>query len=155
VSVSVNVCISVASPEDVRRSLREDEVYLDDLPSVRTVNLRRDWDALHYLLTGSLAEGRGPLAFIKHGGEDINRGANQRLFRPAAVHRIHTALSALSMKVCRQRFRTMVLDDADDVYPGSWEGTDPGLLFELIKELKALVRGAARRGHCLVYSDDA
>jgi hypothetical protein len=82
-------------------------------------------------------------------------GANQRLFRPAAVRLIHAALSALSMKVCRQRFRVMAVDDADDVYPGSWEGTDPGLLFDLIKELKALVRNAAKRGHCLVYSDDA
>lgn len=153
--MSVNVRISVASPEDVQRYLRDDGVYLDDLPSARTVNLRRDWDALHYLLTGSLAEGRGPLAFIKHGGEDVNMGANQRLFRPAAVRRIHARLSALSMKVCRQRFRAMVLDEADDVYPGSWEGTDSGLLFELIKELKALVRDAARRGHCLIYSDDA
>jgi hypothetical protein len=153
--VSVNVQIATASPEDLKRYLEEDEVYLDDLPSARTVNLRRDWDALHYLLTGSLAEGRGPLAFIKHGGEDVNMGANQRLFRPASVRRIHAALSALSMKVCRQRFRVMAVDEADDVYPGTWEDNDPGLLFDFIKELKALVRDAARRGHCLLYSDDA
>jgi hypothetical protein len=49
----------------------------------------------------------------------------------------------------------MVRDEADDVYPGTWEGTDPGLLFDWIKELKTLLRDAAKRGHCLVYADDA
>jgi hypothetical protein len=152
--MSVNVRIATLSPADLRRYLREPETYLTDLPSAREINLRRDWDALHDLLTGSLAEGRGPLAFIKAGGRDVNMGANQRLFRPGAVRRIHEALSALPMTLCRRRFKAMLRDE-DDVYPGTWDEDDPGALFEWVKELKSLVRRAAKEGDCLIYADDA
>jgi hypothetical protein len=152
--MSVNIQISTVSLEDVQHWLRNDEVYFDDLPSVQTVDLERDWDALHYLLTGSVAPGRGSIAFIKHGGQDVNHGANERLFHPASVRRIHIALSKLPLKLCRQRFRRFARDE-DDIYPGTWEVGEPGLLFDLIKDLKTLIHKAARRGDCLVYSDDA
>jgi len=152
--MSVNVRIATLFPEDVRRYIREPEVYLSDLPSAVEINLRRDWDALHCLLTGSVNPGRGPLAFIKTGGHDLNMGANQRLFRPPAVQRIHTALSALPMTVCRKRFKDVVRDD-DDVYPGSWDEHSEGLLFDWVKELKTMMRRAAKQGHCLIYADDA
>src|SRR5262249_43728360 len=104
-AVSVNVRVSTLSSEGARPGVRGEEVYLDDLPSAGTLDLERDWDALHSLLTGSTATGRGPLAFLKTGGHDVNRGANQRLFRPAGVLRIHIALLALPMAVCRRRYK--------------------------------------------------
>jgi hypothetical protein len=75
--MSINVILSTLSPEDFQRWFKEQDVYLDDLPSVRQLKLYRDWDGLHYLLTGS-TKGRGPLAFLSSGGKDVNRGANSR-----------------------------------------------------------------------------
>ena len=61
---------------------------------------------------------------------------------------------SLPIAVCRKRFKDVVRDD-DDVYPGSWEGDSEGLLFYWVKELKTMMRRAARQGHCLIYADDA
>jgi len=41
------------------------------------------------------------------------------------------------------------------VYLGSWDVDSEGILFVLVKDLKALVRRASRAGHCLVVGDDA
>src|SRR5262245_58344240 len=118
--MSVNIQISTVSLADVKRWLQDDEVYFADLPSVQTVDLKRDWDGLHYLLTGSVESRRGSIAFIKHGGTEVNHGANERLFHPASVRRINVALSKLPIKLCRQRF-TRFARDEDDIYPGTWE----------------------------------
>jgi hypothetical protein len=155
--MSVHVSIQSASPEDVRRWLRDEEdLFLSDLPSFRELQLERDWDAIHYLLTGSVEPVRGSLSFLKSGGKDVNQGGNERLFRPPAVRRIHTALSGLSMKVCRQRFKPKKMEELE-IYLGSWDFDPPneGILFDLIKDLKSFVRQANNQGDCLVYSDDA
>lgn len=152
--MGVRAWVESASPEDVRRWLAGPDVWLDDQPSHRQLDLDRDWDAVHYLLTGSAKPGRGPLAFLARGGQAVEGGANQRLFRPAAVRRIHAALSALPLGVCRRRFDPRVMADRD-VYLGSWDVDSAGLLFERVKGLKAFVRRASAGGHCLVVGDTA
>jgi hypothetical protein len=145
-AVSIHVHVRTASPEDIERWLQED-VQISELPSVRELALGRDWDALHFLLTGSVSVGRGPAAFLKSGGRFVQRGGNDRLFRPFLVRRIHAALTALPMPLIRRRFNPQKMEKAE-VYRGSWDHDPPheGELFDLVKELKALVRGGQRPG---------
>ena len=118
--MGVQAWVESASLDDVRRWLTGSEAWLDDQTSHCQLHLDRDWDALHYLFTGSARPGRGPLSFLARGGQAVEGGANERLFRPAAVRRIDAALSALSLRVCRQRFHPLAMVDRD-VYLGSWD----------------------------------
>jgi hypothetical protein len=72
-AVSIHVHVRTASPEDIERWPQED-VQISELPSVRELALGRDWDALHFLLTGSVSVGRGPAAFLKSGGRFVQTG---------------------------------------------------------------------------------
>jgi hypothetical protein len=155
--VSVHVWVRTAAPDDIKQWLQADEfIDISELPSVREMALGRDWDALHFLLTGSVSAGRGPVAFLKSGGQFVQKGGNDRLFRPFMVRRIHAALTALPMSLIRQRFNPHKMANAD-VYLGSWDHSPPdeGELFDLVKELKSLVRSASNRGDWLAYADDA
>lgn len=153
--MSIHVYVRSASPADIRQWLDRDEDR-ENLPSFRELSLGRDWDALHFLLTGSVSGGRGPRAFLKSGGLFVQRGGNDRLFRPFMVRRIHAALTALRMPLIRPRFKPHKMEKAG-VYLGSWDYDPPheGELFDLVKELKAFVRGASSRGDWLTYADDA
>ena len=149
-----HVRLRFASPKDIRLWLRKDADF-SDLPSFRELNLDRDWDALHYLLTGSEKPGRGPLAFLSTGGQEIQRGANDRLFRPSRVRQIHAALAALPMAVVRRRFKPRRMEEAG-VYRGTWDHDPPyeGELFYLVNELSCFVAQGAGR-EIMVYKDDA
>ncbi len=154
--MSIHVRLQTAAPEDIRRWLREDDVDLSELPSFHELNLDRDWDALHYLITGSEKPGRGPLAFLSTGGQEVQRGANQRLFRPSRVKQIHAALALLPMTLVRKRFKPKLMEEKG-VYRGTWDHDPPyeGELYYLIGELKAFLGRASKQGEWLVYADDA
>ena len=153
--MSIHVRLQSASPEDIRRWLQRD-ADLTELPSFHELNLDRDWDALHYLLTGSEKPGRGPLAFLSTGGQEVQRGANERLFRPSRVRQIHTALARLPITEVRRRFKPVMMEEKG-VYRGTWDHDPPyeGALFDLVKELKVFLRRAGEQGEWLVYADDA
>lgn len=155
--MSIHVSIRTASPDDIRAWLDSDEfVDLSDLPSCRVLPLDRDWDALHYLLTGSVSSGRGPAAFLKTGGLFVQQGGNDRLFRPFMVGRIAEALMAMPMPLIRSRFNPERMEKVG-VYLGSWDYDPPheGVLFDVVRQLKVFVRQASKRGDWLTYSDDA
>lgn len=101
----------------------------------------KSWNAIHYLLTGSAHEGTFPAGFILAGGtpvgeEDVGYGP-ARLFTPAEVREIESALSKINREVAQRRFDGVAMDAAD-VYPQIWSRTDEDVFEYAWENLRAL-----------------
>jgi hypothetical protein len=137
--------VAIASREDARRLSGTAE----------SVSLEKAWHGLHYLLTGEVWEGAGPLAFLLSGGEQ--EGGDEeapRWFTPQETVEIHQALLGVSDDQLWSRF------DADemaqnDVYPGIWDEPEEDLQEEYLMyfhQLKEAVAAAVQSNRGLLVS---
>ena len=118
-------------------------------PGVGFVDLDKAWQALHYLLTGSVRDGEGPLAFLLKGGavvgdEDLGYGP-ARVFHPPEVEAIADALANVSQRTLLPRFDLKKFERLD-IYPGRWSEVnlrsdyDLGYYFGPLEDLKRVTR---------------
>jgi hypothetical protein len=121
-----------------------------------SVSLEKAWHGLHYLLTGEVWEGTGPLGFLLSGGEDQNgdEESGVRFFEPRETAQIYKALSAVTDDALWSRFDAGEME-AQEIYPGIWDEDEDELKEEYLMyfaELKKVVHAAATSGQGLVVS---
>jgi hypothetical protein len=117
--------------------------------------LEKAWHGLHFLLTGDVEEGSGPLAFLLAGGEQLDGDdEGPRWFSPAETANIHQALSRVSDDALWSRFDAEQMQDLG-VYPGIWDEDEADLREEYLgyfHELKGVVAAAAQSGRGLLVT---
>lgn len=89
--------------------------------------LEKDWQAIHYLLTGSAEGGSDPLGFLMVGGREVGAETGYgrpRLFAPDDVRRLNDALRAMSDDQFWSRFDAQQFE-AEQIYPGHWDDESP------------------------------
>jgi hypothetical protein len=121
-----------------------------------SISLEKAWHGLHYLLTGEVWEGSGPLAFLLAGGEQLGDDDEMpvRWFTPEETAEIHRALSAVSDKQLWSRFDPEAMEE-QQIYPGIWDEDEADLKEEYLgyfHELKAVVAEAVKANQGLVVS---
>ncbi len=116
------------------------------------------WHGLQYLLTGTPWEGAEPLDFLVRGGEDVgdipSDEGTARVFTPAQVKALSTALQEVSEATLRQRYDPARMQ-AQDIYPGTWEEPEEDVdpleeLLSYFEELQKFMATMARRGVALL-----
>ena len=124
-----------------------------------TLDLDKTWHGLHYLLAGSAWEGEGPEAFLVNGGELMDVGVRSaRVFRPAEVAAINSALAALTPDELRRRFDPQAMM-TEEIYPQIWD-RDPkeddtlGELVTYFTKLKGFVANAHAQARCIVVDNE-
>ena len=121
------------------------------------LSLEKAWHGLHYLLTGSAAEGDWPLAFLLQGGEEVGDDDGYgppRLFSPEEVREIDAALTAISDDVLWSRFDPEQMS-AEGVYPDCWDESEDELREEYLgyfHEMKTVIKNASTKGKSLLIS---
>lgn len=132
--------------------------YLEDLEEAggSELRLRKMWQALHFMLTGTAWEIEGPLGQALLGGEDIGPDIGYgpaRILMPSDVLEISNALSKISVAEFRARFAPERME-AEDIYPTMiWvreKDTVIDELTSLFEALKAFYQAAASRKNGLV-----
>jgi hypothetical protein len=145
--------VSVASREDIDR-LSSSPAVMDSflqsgIATAERVSLEKAWHGLHYLLSGEVWEGTGPLAFLLVGGApvDDDDDAGVRWFSPREAGEIHHALSAVSNDQLWSRFDPDQMQQLE-IYPGIWDEAEDDLKDEYLSYFEALkqVVGAAVDG---------
>jgi hypothetical protein len=151
--------ISVATPDDFKR-LSAGTSRLGSGQQIATalaepVSLEKAWHGLHYLLTGEVWEGTGPLAFLLVGGEHVNDDEEApRWFTPQEATEIHQALTAVSDDQLWSRFDAQQMEQLE-VYPGIWDEDEDELKDEYLTyflQLKQVVSAAAESGQGLLIA---
>jgi len=112
-------------------------------------DFEKSWHGLHYLLTGTDAEGEPPLNFLMGGGRELELMDGEPpllTYSSAETRRIADALQRLSDEEVRRR-----ADPAEmrrlDIYPGIWDQPEyMQYLLEDLRRLKETVSEVARRG---------
>lgn len=118
------------------------------------VSLEKSWHGLHFVLTGSAADGEPPLNFLVAGGDPLNGDGAERLISAANVQTIAAELQKISAQEFAARFDLAALDAAD-VYPRIWDEPLEDLLdeyFDYFQELKSLVERAADSNAALLVT---
>jgi hypothetical protein len=120
------------------------------------VSLEKSWHGLHYLLTGEVWEGTGPLGFLLGGGENLDgdEESGVRWFDPREVAGIDKALSVVTDAALWSRFDSSEME-AQEIYPGIWDEDEEELKEEYLMyfaELKKVVSSAAHSGQGLIVS---
>jgi hypothetical protein len=114
------------------------------------------WHGIHFLLTGSDWEGEGPLAFILHGGREINEDLGYgppHGFTSAEVKEISKALDAVNVQdLCDKA--DLGQFKANEIYPEIWD-SEPreeclGYIGESLKELRQFVSQTASANKALI-----
>jgi hypothetical protein len=143
--------VSVAAREDVGDFSDEPASFAGAFGGVATANrasLEKSWHGLHYLLTGEVWEGDGPLAFLLAGGEQIGDDDESplRWFTPEEAREIHTALSGVSDTQLWSRFDAREME-SQQIYPGIWDEPESDLKDEYLEyfhQLKQVVASAVK-----------
>ena len=117
------------------------------------VSLEKAWHGLHYLLTGEVWEGNGPLAFLLAGGQHLGGDEEApRWFTPDETLQIDQALSGVSDDALWSRFDADEMEQ-QEIYPGIWDEDEEDLKEEYIgyfQALKRCVAAAAQSGRGLL-----
>jgi hypothetical protein len=116
------------------------------------VSLEKAWHGLHFLLTGSVMEGAGPLAFILFGGQPVGEDDSTRRMSPDEAQELHIALSAITDEQLWSRFDPAAMTD---VYPMVWDEPEADLRYEYLMyfhDLKRFVSEAASHKMALVLT---
>lgn len=137
----------VTNPDSLNKFLQhnpENKDYFD---------VDKAWQGIHFLLTDSAWEGSGPLAFILHGGREIDQDLGYgppHGFSSAEVKEIAAALEpiqpdALFAKADQAQFT------AEDIYPSIWDESKEeciGYVTSSFADLKKFIleTAAANRG---------
>jgi hypothetical protein len=153
--------VTATSPEDIGQFSAGPDLLGGLLQGARTatahsVSLEKAWHGIHYLLTGDVWEGHGPLAFLLAGGEQLGDDEDSpiRWFTPDETSEIDRALSGVSDEALWSRFDAEEMEQ-QHVYPGIWDEDEGDLKEEYLtyfRELKQLVAAAAQRGQGLVVT---
>ena len=149
--------VSAASRDDLARfsaDMLQDGLLTNASPDCR-VSLEKAWHGLHYLLTGEVWGGDGPLAFLLAGGENLGDDESPlRWFTPEETAQIHRALTRVSDDQLWSRFDPDAMGEKD-VYPGIWDEPEDDLKSEYMgyfHALKSVVAAAADAGQGLLVS---
>jgi hypothetical protein len=117
-----------------------------------SLRIEKAWHGIHFLLTGTVATGTGPLANVIFGrtpvGEDLGYGP--ALATDAAdVPAIAAALSAITDDELRRRFDP---DAMDEIYPNIWDEGDDALDYLLghLQELRTFYRHATANSAAVI-----
>lgn len=149
--------VSVAAPGDLGLSFEPNPlVRLLQRGSANRVSLEKAWHGLHYMLTGEVWEGDGPLAFLLAGGENIGEDEESpvRRFTPEETTQIHLALSTVSDDLLWSRFDAAQMEELQ-IYPGIWDEAEDDLKEEYLDyfhQLKMIVAAAVQSGQGLLVS---
>lgn len=130
----------------------------DWVPSEKATafDVDKAWHGIHFLLTGSDWEGDGPLAFILHGGREIDVDLGYgpaHGFTSAEVRAIDAALQKLDAAALYER-----ADPGEfaklEIYPEIWDREPKeecvGYIIEHFKALKKFVGETAQAGRGLI-----
>jgi hypothetical protein len=152
--------VLAASPEDLSHFADEPGLFggprQRGTATANRISLEKAWHGLHYLLTGEVWEGQGPLAFLLAGGEQLGEDEESpvRWFTPDETNQIHQALSRVSDDQLWSRFDASEMEQ-QEVYPGIWDEAEEDLKEEYLtyfRELKQVVAAAAQSGQGLVVT---
>ena len=139
----------VADPQSLNTFLQYDPENKDYL------DVDKAWQGIHFLLTDSAWEGSGPLAFILHGGREIDQDLGYgppHGFSSAEVKEIAGALDpiqpdALFAKADQAKF------NAEDIYPSIWDESKEeciGYVTDSFAALKKFIQETAAANRALV-----
>ena len=124
--------------------------YLYQTRAEETVDIDQAWHAIHFMLTGQLYGGDGPLAKAVLGGvpigdEDVGYGPARGL-SAADVKEVACALQQLSETDLRAKFDTEALTEAE-IYPQIWDEADEALdyVFDNFFEVQRFYQDAAAK----------
>ena len=127
-------------------------------PSEKPIEFDVDkaWQGIHFLLTGSDWEGDGTLAFILHGGREINEDLGYgppHGFTSAEVKEINAALRKVDEKALYERADPAEFSK-NEIYPEIWDKESKedciGYVTENLKELKKFISETAQAGRALI-----
>ncbi len=147
------------APEQLEDFLDDEEDFGEPKGSAfLELDIGETWHGLQYLLTGTPWEGAPPLDFLVRGGEDVgdipSDEGTARVFSPAQVQALATALQQVTKQTLRARYDTAAML-AQDIYPGTWDEpeTEVDPLEELLsyfEELQKFVAQVAKRREALL-----
>jgi hypothetical protein len=119
-----------------------------------TLELNQAWHILHYLYSGSDAEGEWPSAFIMSGGQEVGPDLGYgppRLFLPEPSRQIATFLEAQSFQALDAAYVTQEIETAKIYWKASSEPTERKLqveeLWGITQELRAFFAQVVSAGH--------
>lgn len=114
------------------------------------------WHGIHFLLTGSDWEGEGPLAFVLHGGREINYDmgyGNPHGFVSSEVKEIARALEGVNIDELYQKADPAKFKELD-IYPQIWQHEPKeqciGYVTEYLKGLREFVQKTASTNRALI-----
>ncbi|MFY0583079.1 YfbM family protein [Cystobacter fuscus] len=148
----------LASPEQINDLLDDSEVLDDDTSSTAEyLPMEKNWQALHFLLTGTAWEGSPPLNFIAAGGQPVGEESfgygPARAFTPEQVKELSRALGGVDREALRRRFNARKMDELE-IYPQGWSdhADEESLesLFEDFDALQRFLREGAEQGQALL-----
>lgn len=85
------------------------------------LSLDKDWQGIHFLLTGSGTGGKWPCNFLMCGGQTVAGTEDQyRVFTPGQVKQIAAALTNISKEEFIKRFDPAAMMK-EDIYPNVWD----------------------------------
>jgi hypothetical protein len=128
----------LAVPQAELDALYQDSVavpdYLYRTRADEGIDIDKAWHAIHFMLTGQLYGGDGPLAKAVLGGvpigdEDVGYGPARGL-SAVEVKEVSCALQQLSKSDLRAKFDAEALSEAE-IYPEIWDEADEALDYVL------------------------
>jgi len=140
----------VADPDSLNKLLQYDPENKDYF------DVDKAWHGIHFLLTDSAWEGSGPLAFILHGGREIDLDLGYgppHGFSSSEVKEIAAALEpiqpdSLFAKADQTQF------EAEDIYPSIWQHEPKeeciGYITTSFADLKKFVQETAAANRALI-----
>ncbi|NVJ07402.1 YfbM family protein [Myxococcus sp. AM001] len=146
-------------PERLEDFVDDDEDFGDPKGSAfLELDIGEAWHGLQYLLTGTPWEGSAPLDFLVRGGEDVgdipSEEGTARVFTPAEVQALATALQQVTEKTLRARYDAAAMQ-AQDIYPGTWDEPEAEVdpleeLLSYFEELQKFMATVAKRREALL-----
>ena len=123
------------------------------------LDIEKAWHGLHFLLTGTAAEGEEPGCFLLCGGEEIGDEdvGPARVLRPDQVSQFAAFLAELSHDELARRYDPTRMT-ALEIYPEIWtRPAAPGesgfdYLFESFEDLRDFVKATSAKGDSLIVS---
>lgn len=147
------------APERLEDFVDDDEDFGDPKGSAfLELDIGEAWHGLQYLLTGTPWEGGAPLDFLVRGGEDVgdipSEEGTARVFTPAEVQALATALQQVTEKTLRARYDAAAMQ-AQDIYPGTWDEPEAEVdpleeLLSYFEELQKFMATVAKRRDALL-----
>jgi hypothetical protein len=135
------------------------ERRFEPIAETDTFELNQTWHILHFLFSGTNAEGPWPSGFLMSGGEDV--GPDQgygpiRLLTPELSRAVATFLDAQSFKLLDSAYVTNEIEAADIYWQASSDDTERQRqveeLWSMVKELQVFFERTVRAGNATLVS---